>query len=292
MDEHPPDVTPRPRAMGLLLRMLSRRSPTLWGKDPRDYRPEILEDMLAKYGWLFGRGRYFDVDHRGWEHVPDAPVMVVSNHSGGTTFLDSIGFLQGWYRRFGVQRPLHILAHELLVSNRLTGPWMSQRGMLNANMNVARDALVVHRRDIMVLPGGDRDAWRAYRKRNEVCFAGRTGYARLALKTGVCLLPVAHTGVHETMMVLTDGHRFARAVGLHAAARAEIFPLHLSLPWGLAFGPWPHIPLPSRLRYRVGPPVPPPAGASPGEEPDEELVREYDRRVRAAVQLLLDELSG
>lgn len=281
-----------PRAAGNLLQWLHRRTPTPWGKDPRDYNPRAIQDLYTRYGRLFEAGRYFQTEHRGWEHVPEAPVMIVSNHSGGTLLLDVFGFLEGWYRRFGVDRPLHPLAHEMLFSNRVTGPWMSQRGILHADKAIAHDALVGHRHDIMVLPGGDHDAWRPFHKRYEVCFAGRTGYARLALETGVAIVPVAHTGAHHTMIVLTDGRRFARAIGLHAFARADTVPVHLSLPWGIGIGGWPHFPLPTRLRYRIGPPVPPPEQISPGEEPDHALVREYSRRVQAAVQRLLDELRA
>ncbi len=86
------------------------------------------------------------------------------------------------------------------------------------------------------------------------------GYARLALKAGVPIVPLAHARAHETLIVLSDGRRFARALGLPAIARASIWPVHLSLPWGLAIGPWPHIPTPARLRCRIGAPVRP-AGA-------------------------------
>ncbi|MEO1272317.1 MAG: hypothetical protein AAFX99_29825, partial [Myxococcota bacterium] len=55
-------------------------------------------------------------------------------------------------------------------------------------------------------------------------------------------------------MVLTDGRRLARRLGLPALARAEIFPVHLSLPWVLGIGPLPHLPLPVMLRYTFGPP--------------------------------------
>jgi len=281
---------PRPRAVGMFLRWMQRKGATPWGKDPRDYRPEAIKDMFARFGRFFGDGCYFEMDHRGFENVPADPVMVVSNHSGGTTILDVLGLLEGWYRKFGVHRPLHPMAHEILLSNRLLGSFLAQRGILHANEAIARNALVTHRRDILVLPGGDRDAWRPYSKRYEVCFAGRTGYARLALKTGVPVIPVAHAGAHETLIVLTDGRWFARKIRLHKLARAEIFPIHLSLPFGLTIGPWPHFPVPARLRYRVGPPVLPPEGARPGEEPDVEQVREFDRRVQAAVQGLLDAL--
>jgi 1-acyl-sn-glycerol-3-phosphate acyltransferase len=35
----------------------------------------------------------------------------------------------------------------------------------------------------------------------------------------------------------------------------EVFPLFLGLPWGLAIGPLPHIPLPVKIRFRVCPPI-------------------------------------
>jgi len=67
--------------------------------------------------------------------------------------------------------------------------------------------------------------------------------------------------------------------------------VHLSLPWGLAVGPWPHIPPPIKLRYRVGPAIEVPQDLSPDEEPPDDLVRDLDATVQRAVQSLLDELK-
>ena len=72
--------------------------------------------------------------------------------------------------------------------------------------------------------------------------------------------------------------------------RASILPVHLSIPWGLTIGPWPHLPIPSNLRYRLGEPVYPDPPAN-GEEPSEEQVLEVDAEVRRRVQGLLDELA-
>src|SRR5262249_17424559 len=157
---------------------------------------------------------------------------------------------------------------------------------------LAMEVLTSHQRDLMVMPGGDVDTWRPYSKRYEVCFAGRTGYAKLALKAGVPIIPVANAGAHETLIVLTDGRPIARALHLHELARPDIFPVPLSLPWLLGVGPLPHIPLPSRLRYRIGTPVLPPDTVPAGQEPSEELVRAYDGLVQRAVQGLLDELRA
>lgn len=262
-----------------------------WGGDPGAYDPELVARTVEKAGLLFGPGRYFRLDVRGFENVPPAPAMIVSNHSGGTTIPDVWGFGVAWYRHFGTERPLHPMAHEIILSTRATGEFFGRRGVLRADRKLAYEVLHDWRRDVMVMPGGDRDTWRPWTARYEVRFGGRTGYARTALRARVPIVPVANAGAHETLVVLTDGHRIAKALGLPKLARASIFPIHLSLPWGLAVGPWPHLPVPARLRYRIGAPIVPPSELEPGEEPSDELVRETDERVRSAVQGLLDELS-
>src|SRR5205823_1370763 len=124
-----------------------------------------------------------------------------------------------------------------------------------ASLETAREILR-QKRDLLIFPGGDLDTWRPYSKRWEVDFGGRTGYARLALETRVPIVPVAHAGAHETLRVLTSGRGLAKAIGLKRFARANVWPIHLSLPWGLAIGPVPHIPLPGQFRYLVGEPIP------------------------------------
>ena len=258
-----------------------------WGRDLEHFdAATVLETIDALSGPVFGPMGWFRVDVRGIETLPPSPVMIVSNHSGGTIIPDVWGFLWFWYRRFGTARPIHPSGHELIFANERIGRWFARRGVIHANPHLAREALA-RGRDLMVMPGGDRDTWRPYSRRYEVEFAGRTGYARLALQARVPIVPVAHAGAHETLIVLSDGHRFARAVGLRAIARAEVFPVHLSLPWGLAVGPWPHIPIPTTLRYRLGAPIPVPAELGAGDEVTDAMVLAHDARVRASVQSML-----
>lgn len=278
------------RAAGRILKWLHTKVDAIWGKDPSEFDPEAVRATLAGIGRLFGERRYFRIDVRGWENVPASPAMMVSNHSGGTTIPDVWGFLFAWYKHFGLERPIHPMAHEMVLSNPVTGAYFGKRGVLHGSRKLAREVLVDHRRDLMVMPGGDLDTWRPYSKRYEVCFGGRTGYAKLALEAGVPIIPMANAGAHETLIILTDGRSLARALRIPELARANVFPVHLSLPWGLAIGPLPHIPVPTRLRYRIGPPVLPPELVAPGEEPSEALVRAYDAKVQAAVQRLLHDL--
>jgi 1-acyl-sn-glycerol-3-phosphate acyltransferase len=262
-----------------------------WGANPQDYDAEALERTLTLLGRLFGDGRYFGVEATGFERVPEAPAMVVSNHSGGTTVLDAWGLGVAWYDHFGTARPLHPAAHEMVLGNRWTGPYMARRGVVRASREVARRVLEHWREDLLVMPGGDLDVWRPFRHRYRVKFGGRTGYARVALSSGVPVVPVAHVGAHHTFLVLTDGRGLAERVGLPKIARAHIWPVHLSLPWGLGFGPLPHLPPPTRLRYRFGRAVRPQAvGVEPGDVPTQAQIERFDRLVRREMQTQLRQL--
>jgi hypothetical protein len=73
--------------------------------------------------------------------------------------------------------------------------------------------------------------------------------------------------------------------------RAGIFPVHFSLPWGLTIGPWPHLPWPANLRYRIGPPIYPEVKLEPGQKATDDMVAAHDFRVRCVVQTLLRDLQ-
>lgn len=278
-----------PLIKGRVLRWLHARSAHVRGMNPGAFEGAAVQETLRKAQHVFGEGKYFGLRATGLENVPAAPSMIVSNHSGGTSIPDVWGFMVAWYQHFGVERPLHPLAHDIIMSTPTTGSFFERRGVLRANSGVAVDALRNFRRDVMVMPGGDLDTWRPYRDRFKVRFSSRAGYVRTALRGGVDIVPVANAGAHETLYVFTDGRSIARALGLHALARGEVFPIHLSLPWGLAFGPLPHLPWPTNLRYRIGAPITLPRLAE-DEVPDETLVRDIDATVRSAIQGLLDEL--
>jgi len=262
-----------------------------WGTEPSEFDPAAVDHARRWLGLLFGERRYFRVHVHGWEHVPSAPAMVVSNHSGGTLIPDVWGLCFAWYTRFGTRRPIHPAAHEMVLGNRFTGSFFAKRGVVRADRRIAHRVLTSWQQDLLVMPGGDLDTWRPFTKRYQVCFAGRTGYARLALRAGVPIAPVVNAGAHHTLIVLTDGRKLAEKLRLPELARASIWPVHLSMPWGLALGPWPHLPPPVKLRYRFAPAIrPEDVGAVPGREPTDAQVEELDRRVRTAMQAELDVL--
>jgi 1-acyl-sn-glycerol-3-phosphate acyltransferase len=265
------------------------RSAGDWGNDPAGFDAEFVRRQLAVVETMIGPGRYFEFEAHGWENLPSGSALLVGNHSGGTTVLDGWGFFRAWYGRHGTDRPLFGLAHEGVFATATTGAWFSRSGILRASPENARKVLVDHHGSLIVMPGGDQDVWRPSAERHKVHFAGRKGYARTAILNGAPVIPVAHVGAHDTLYVLTSGSSLAKRLGIPRIARAQVFPVHLSLPWGLAIGPWPHLPPPTQLQYALGAPIQPPLCGADG--PNQADVDDLDATVRHALQSLLDDLA-
>lgn len=255
------------------------------------YDPAYVDRWIRRLDRVFEADSYMPVSVRGWENLPDEPAFLVSNHSGGTVIPDVWGFAWAWTHRFAHDRRISPLAHDMLFKTGPSSRACSRLGLLPASKGVGRQVLD-RGGDLLVCPGGDRDVWRPWGERYQVNFAGRMGYARLALRTGVPVTPVANVGAHETLVVLADGHRIAERLGFKQHFRAQVFPIHLSMPWLIGVGPVPHIPWPVRLDYAIGPAVPIPACWTPCEDPSPALVAAYDAQCRAAMQVLLDELAS
>lgn len=278
------------RPQSRLLRWQSRQGKRQWGINPEDTDLDAILSTVDRLRPLFSGDRaWFPVAVDGWDNLPEPGSLLISNHSGGTIIPDVWGLGFAWYDRFQRDRTIHALAHEMVFSLDQTSRFFARRGILRATRQAARTILCEHGRDLLVLPGGDLDTWRPWSERYTVNFAGRTGYARIALETGTPVVPIAHAGAHETLIVLSDGERIARALRLPQLFRANIFPVHLSFPYGLGVGPWPHIPPPTRLRYRIGRPVVPPR-LLPGTSPTPAMIADFDAQVRRALQAELDVL--
>jgi len=69
------------------------------GTDPGEFDASAVDETLRWVDPVFvesdphklkhaRRRGYFDCSYEGFEHIPDEPVMVVMNHSGGTTIPD------------------------------------------------------------------------------------------------------------------------------------------------------------------------------------------------------------
>jgi 1-acyl-sn-glycerol-3-phosphate acyltransferase len=197
--------------------------------------------------------RYHRLDIEG-DFTSSEPVLFVANHGFGGIFDLNVLAIFAAFDQLSLDRPVSILTHELFWTFQM-GPLIEPLGCRPASWENARAAF----RDghhVLVLPGGDVDAFKAYGDRNKIVFAGRTGFARLSMETGRPIVPIVTIGAGESLFVISDGQRLARALRLDKTLRAKALPVSVSLPWGLnvgAVGLLPYIPLPTKLSTRVLP---------------------------------------
>ena len=225
---------------------------------------------------------YFRARVRGLDRLPEGPFLAVGNHSGGVLIPDTLVWLSA-YHSAGRETPLLTLAHDAMFSA-YPAPmarWIARFGGIRADRALALSAL---RQGfaVQVYPGGDHDACRSFWRRHHIVFAGRKGYVALAQQAGVPIVPVASAGAHETLIILREGRRLGRWLGVDRRRRLKAFPLSLSIPWGLWVGPLPgYLPLPAKVDIEVLPALDP-AGD----------IDAVDARVRGALQQAVNAMAS
>jgi 1-acyl-sn-glycerol-3-phosphate acyltransferase len=110
-------------------------------------------------------------------------------------------------------------------------------------------------RDVAVWPGGEVDSLRPWTERDRANLAGRKGFVKMAIRAGVPIVPIATVGGADAMPVLIRGDRLSKALQLDKILRLKVFPLAVSLPWGIAPAALPQFPLPAKIRTRLMPAV-------------------------------------
>jgi 1-acyl-sn-glycerol-3-phosphate acyltransferase len=224
----------------------------------------------------------------GIEHVPAGGALLVGNHNSGTMFLEALGTYARYYRARGTQELLAGLSHDAVVDAPLLGRLLVRVGALRANHKTAAAAFTAGRK-VVVFPGGNREAFRPWHRRHEIDLDGRYGFVRLALRHGVPIIPVVFVGGQSGLIILSDGKRLARAIGADRWLRSDTWPLMLALPWGLALGPVPHIPLPVRCHSRFLPPISV-EGYTAEDADDPEAVRTLHAEVVERMQEAMDSM--
>ncbi|MBF2058223.1 MAG: glycerol acyltransferase [Cyanobacterium sp. T60_A2020_053] len=225
-----------------------------------DYRnPDVIRSMMPLWDFLYKY--YFRVETDGWENIPDQQVLFVGSHNGGLTAPDMVMMMYDWFRRFGVEKPVYGLMHP--------SAWTLYHGV--TDLAAKTGAVIAHPKmaieaiesgaNVLVYPGGAQDVFRLYTEQDKIKFVGRKAFLKLAIRYSLPIVPLVSKGAHESLIVLADIYEYIKQIpdfGLFnnlSILDPEVFPIYLGLPWGIAFGPIPNIPFPTKIYTRVCPPI-------------------------------------
>ena len=242
-------------------------------------------DVLNKY--------YFRLETSGWDRLPAETSLLIGNHSGGSLTMDAWTFVFAWWERFGTERVLHPTAHDVLMAAPGLGDYFRQAGVIPASRPGVTAALSAGC-DVIIWPGGDVDAMRNWRKRDQAVLGGRKGFVRQAIRSGVPIVPVASVGGHDTVFVLSEGQWIAngldRISGLKKKLRGTRLPIVLGMPFGLTIETIPtHLPLPAKIRTEILEPIH--IDTDPDRVNDREYVNSIYLEVSSAIQGGMDRLA-
>jgi len=198
---------------------------------------------------------YFRGEVRGLENIPDGPVLLVGNHSGGTLIADTFVFSAAFYDHFGPVRDFFQLAHDMVFQVPGVRAILSRWGTVPAapeNMGKALERGAA----LLVYPGGDVETYRPSWESATLDFDLRKGFARLALEHDVPIVPIVAIGGQETALFLSRGEGLSRLLGLDRMFRLKVLPVSIGPPFGATILDLPlRVPLPAKITVSVGQPI-------------------------------------
>ena len=110
--------------------------------------------------------------------------------------------------RRGRAQPAYGLTYDLLLAIPAVGSFLRHLGAIPADP-AAAEAVLRDGALVLVYPGGDWEACRPWTNRGRVDFGGHTGFVRLALRSGVPVVPVVAHGADDTVIVVSRGERLS-----------------------------------------------------------------------------------
>ncbi len=220
---------------------------------------------------------YWRVDVGGEQRLPEAgPCLLVANRSGILPY-DGLMLAHAVERaRSAVGRPRFLVA-DWLITLPFVQPYLARLGGVRACRENA-ERLLEAGRFVIAFPEGVKGAAKVFRERYRLKRFGRGGVVRVALESGVPLLPVGIVGAEEAHPILFKLHTPARALGLPFLPVTPTFPL---------LGPLGVLPLPSKWVIRIGKLLAL-DHLEPDAASDELLVSRLTEELRSQIQSLVE----
>jgi len=223
--------------------------------------------------------RYFRVEVRGIENVPDTGgALVVANHSG-TVPIDSGMTQLALHDKHPAKRHLRMLGADLVFKMPLVAPVARKSGATLA-CNEDAERLLTAGELVGVWPEGFKGIGKPFSERYKLQRFGRGGFVSAALRAGVPIIPCSIVGAEEIYPIIGNAGSLARLLGV------PYLPITPFFPW---LGPIGMIPLPSKWIIEFGEPIPThEAGDAAADDPM--LVFNLTDQVREVIQQTLYKL--
>jgi 1-acyl-sn-glycerol-3-phosphate acyltransferase len=283
-DPAPPAAPePRPeteweRKLAGALAFLRRRVTGDYEVDDFGFDPDLSDHLLAApFRPLYNK--WFRVEMRGLENVPDEGcALVVGNHSG-TLPLDAVMTSLGLLDHHPAHRHLRLLAADLVFATPFLAPLARKAGNTLA-CNEDAERLLNSGELVGVFPEGFKGIGKPFSERYKLQRFGRGGFVSAALRTGAPIVPVSIVGAEEIYPMIANVKSLARAFGLPYVPVTPLFP---------ALGPLGLVPLPSKWIIEFGEPIDT-AHLGPAAADDPMLVFDLTDQVRETIQQNLYQL--
>jgi len=231
---------------------------------------------------------FFQPEVRGTEHLSErGPLLLVGNHSSTCFMPDMWITALAIASRRGLDQPAYALTHKLFLGIPGVREALGRLGAIPADWGQAEAALAEEAL-VLVYPGGDYEACRPWRDRDRIDFAGRKGFVRLALRSGVPVVPVVAHGAQHTVVVLSRGEKLARLLGLNRL-RVKVLPIMLGPPFGVTAIP--PLPMPAAITVEFLDALDW-SGFGPDAAHDEAVVDACYKEITGIMQATLDRLSA
>jgi 1-acyl-sn-glycerol-3-phosphate acyltransferase len=263
------------RRVAGVLAFLRRRLTGDFAVDEFGFDPELTDTVLLGLARPLYR-RWFRVEVRGIENIPDSTAaLIVANHSGAIA-LDALMTQVAVHDEHPKNRHLRMLGADLVFSTPVLGE-VARKGGATLASNADAERLLSAGEVVGVWPEGFKGIGKPFSERYKLQRFGRGGFVSAALKTGAPIVPCAIVGAEETYPIIGDIPSVARLLGLPYAPITPTWPLLGLL--GL-------VPLPSKWLIEFGAPLPTDeVGSAAAEDPM--MVFDLTDRVRQTIQQTL-----
>ena len=221
--------------------------------------------------------KWFRVETRGLDNVPDTGgALIVANHSG-TVPLDALMTTLALHDHHPAHRYLRLLGADLVFTLPVVAP-IARKGGNTLACNADAERLLSANELVGVFPEGFKGIGKPFSERYKLQRFGRGGFVSAALRTGKPIIPVSIVGAEEIYPIVGNSKTLSRILGLPYVPITPMFPL---------LGPLGMVPLPSKWIIEFGEPIETADLGGPAAADDPMLVFNLTDQVRETIQSTL-----